>query len=81
MVTYAGGRNERFQSDLKSITGAYEEVMRVMKFADVMINVQNLKNTGKLTQDTGLILQRKSSTIQNAQRSWPSGGRYSSSVC
>lgn len=73
MVTYAGGRNERFQSDLKSITGAYKEVMRVMKFADVMINVPNLKNTGKLTQDTGLILDRKSSMVHKAQNFWPIG--------
>lgn len=59
MVTYAGGRNERFQNDLKAITEAYEEVKRVLQIANVMINLETLKNTGKLREDTDLIIQRK----------------------
>lgn len=59
MVTYAGGRNERFQNDLKAITEAYNEVTRVLQIANVMINLQTLKDTGKLREDTALIIQRK----------------------
>lgn len=73
MVTYAGGRNDRFQNDLKSISEAHNEVMRVMTVANVMINVQNLKNTGKLRKDTALILKREFSTIPNAQKLQPEG--------
>ncbi|KAI7774064.1 hypothetical protein LA080_009425 [Diaporthe eres] len=58
MVTYAGGRNERFQNDLKAITAAYEEVKRVLQIANVMIDLQILKNTGKLREDTALIIEQ-----------------------
>lgn len=65
MVKYLSEGNDKFNDLIKGIGEAYGEVKRVMEFAQVMMNVKSLRQTSKISQDTAIIIQRKSETGSN----------------
>lgn len=65
MVTQLGGRNEKFQEHMNEVNTAYDEVQRVMKFAEVMINLSSLKHIRDVGHDMTEVIRREYPELQH----------------